>query len=74
MLLHYFFMKKMTKERIFNIGGMSAICLVVFASSLVFTFLYDYDCVRWCVAALVSLLVLFKRSAFMNMVKGLKDR
>ncbi len=74
MFLHYFFMKKMTKERIFNIGGMSAICLVVFASSLVFTFLYDYDCVRWCVAALVSLLVLFKRSAFMNMVKGLKDR
>lgn len=74
MVLHYFFMKKMTKERIFNIKKMIVICSAFFASSLIFTFLYDYDFARWGVAVLVSLLVLFKRRTFMNMIKGLREK
>ena len=74
MVLHYFFMKKMTKERIFNIKGMIVICSAFFASSLIFTFLYDYDFARWGVAVLVSLLVLFKRRTFMNMINGLREK
>ena len=74
MVLHYFFMKKMTKERIFNIKKMIVICSAFFASSLIFTFLYDYDFARWGVAVFVSLLVLFKRRTFMNMIKGLREK
>lgn len=74
MVLHYFFMKKMTKERIFNIKRMVLICLISFASSLFFTFLYDYDIMRWCAAVFILLFVLFKRRTFVNMVKSLKEK
>ncbi|PWJ66416.1 Membrane protein involved in the export of O-antigen and teichoic acid [Fibrobacter sp. UWB15] len=72
MVLHYFFMKKMTKERVFDIKGMIVICSVVFASSLLFAILYDYDYIRWIAAVFVLLLILFKRRKFVNMLKGLK--
>lgn len=75
---HYHFMKKSLKKndvkaKIYDIKKLSIISIIILIYGLIVLILYKYDILRYLALVLISLLIVYKRKYFINVIKTMKS-
>lgn len=73
MIFHYIFMKKISSYRTFNMVSITICCLVVFTMSLLLSFVYEHEFIRWGGTLFIFFLIYLKRKTLQQLFKNLRS-
>ncbi len=64
--------KNDVKAKIYDIKKLSIISIIILIYGLIVLILYKYDILRYLALVLISLLIVYKRKYFINVIKTMK--
>ncbi len=73
-IMHYIFMRVVTKEKIYNVKGLFLISLLLSGLAAGFTLSYLNNLVRYVLIVVVLVVLFVKRNLFINVFKDIKNK
>lgn len=73
-IMHYMFMRRVTKEKIYDIKGLSVISFVLILLIFVFSLTYNSILMRYILIAIILCIAIVKRKFFADAVKKIRQK